>query len=425
MIDPTLFNDHNGDYRGADGKVYTHPDFSNYTIFSLWDTYRAVHPLYTLLEPARVNDMIRTLLAIYDQQGRLPIWHLMGYETGTMVGISSQQVIAEAWLKGIRGYDTEKAFKAIKETALSDSLGMMYVKNLQWIPSDKQSRAVAKALEYCISDASTALMAKQMGKGEEYNYFSKRAQNYKQYYDHATGFFRGKDSDGNWRQPFDPLRSTRPWAADYAEGNAWQYLWLVPEDVKGLQELLGGERVFVSRLDSFFSVQSPADGGTLSDLTGLIGQYAHGNEPSHHIAYLYAFAGQQWRSAEKVHYILKEFYRDKPDGTIGNEDCGQMSAWYVFSSMGFYPVFPASGKYVIGSPLFDKVTLPLARGRSFELRTIRQHPEDIYVQSIALNGVRYTKSYILHEDILKGGTMVMTMGSHPNKDFGNDPADRP
>ncbi|MBN9381132.1 MAG: GH92 family glycosyl hydrolase [Chitinophagaceae bacterium] len=425
MIDPSLFNDYNGDFRGADGKVYAGQGFSNYTIFSLWDTYRAVHPLYTLLQPARVNDMIRTMLAIYDQQGRLPIWHLMGYETGTMVGISSQQVIAEAWLKGIRGYDGERAFRAIKATALSDSLGMMYVKNLQWIPSDKQSRSVAKALEYCISDASTALMAKQMGKEEDYTYFSRRAQNYKLYYDPAVGFFRGKESDGSWRQPFDPLRSTRPWAHDYAEGNAWQYLWLVPEDVKGLMDLLGGEKMFVTRLDSFFIVQSPADGGTLSDLTGLIGQYAHGNEPSHHIAYLYASAGQQWRTAEKVHYILKEFYQAQPDGTIGNEDCGQMSAWYVFSSMGFYPVFPASGKYVIGSPLFDKVTLALDGGRRFEVRVVRDSPEDIYVTGATLNGERYTKSYILHEDILKGGALVLTMGRDPNKDFGRDPADRP
>jgi predicted alpha-1,2-mannosidase len=381
--------------------------------------------LYTLLEPARVNDMIKTMLAIYDQQGRLPIWHLMGYETGTMVGISSQQVIAEAWLKGIRGYDGERAFRAIKATAMSDSLGMMYVKDLQWIPSDKQSRSVAKALEYCISDASTALMAKQMGKEEDYAYFSKRAHNYRQYYDPATGFFRGKQTDGSWRQPFDPVKSTRPWAVDYAEGNAWQYLWLVPEDVKGLMDMMGGEKAFVARLDSFFHLQTPAGVDGLSDLTGLIGQYAHGNEPSHHIAYLYASAGQQWRTAEKVHYILKEFYRPQPDGTIGNEDCGQMSAWYVFSSMGFYPVFPASGKYVIGSPLFDKVTLMPHGQHPFEIHTIRNNPHDIYVTGATLNGVPYTKSYILHEDILKGGTLVLTMGSRPNKDFGSAPADRP
>ncbi|HMH23936.1 MAG TPA: GH92 family glycosyl hydrolase, partial [Puia sp.] len=414
MIDPAVYDDHN-----------TKETFTNYTVFSLWDTYRAVHPLYTIMHPERVNDMVKTMLAIYGRQGKLPIWHLMGNETGTMVGISSQQVIAEAYIKGIRGYDTDKAWAAIKATANSDSLGLMYVKDLKFIPSDKQSRAVAKALEYSISDASIALMAKQMGKTADYTYFSERAKNYKLYFDPVSKFFRGKLSDGGWRQPFDPIKSYRPWAADYAEGNAWQYLWLVPEDVKGLETLLGGEKAFTNKLDTFFSLKYPPDSNALADLTGLIGQYAHGNEPGHHIAYLYSYAGQQWKTAEKARYIVKEFYRDLPDGTIGNEDCGQMSAWYVFSSLGFYPVFPASGEYVIGSPLFDKASILVPGNKRFVVQTVGGGPENIYVQRMTLNGKAYKKGFISHQDIIRGGNLTIEMGNHPNYAFGAAEGDRP
>jgi predicted alpha-1,2-mannosidase len=426
MMHPSLFDDHNGDYRGVDNKIYKETSFSNYTVFSLWDTYRAAHPLYTLINPERVNDFVNTMLTIYDQQGFLPIWHLNGYETGTMVGISSLQVIAEAYLKGFKGFDAERAYNALKKTAMRDTLGLKYVKNLQPIPSDVRiGSPVARALEYAISDASIALMAKKMGKIDDYNYFMKRSENYKLYYDQASGFFRGKLTNGSWNPNFDPIKSTRPWAADYAEGNSWQYLWLVPHDVKGLIALLGGESAFISKLDTFFSLKPEVTAEVLVDLTGVIGQYAHGNEPSHHIAYLYSYAGQQWKTAEKVRYIMKEFYHDKPDGVIGNEDCGQMSAWYILSSLGFYPVFPASGVYVIGSPIFDKATINLDNGKKFTVSTINNSAANVYIQSIELNGKNYGNSYISHQDIIDGGTMLITMGNKPNYDFGKLQKDRP
>jgi predicted alpha-1,2-mannosidase len=359
--------------------------------------------------------MVNTMLAIYNQQGRLPIWHLMGNETGTMVGISSLQVIAEAYLKGIRGYDVEKVYEAIKATAMSDSLGMMYVKKLQAIPSDKNMRSVSRALEYAVADGSIALMAKALGRTEDYEYFSKRAKNYQLYFDPAVQFFHAKMSDGSFRPVFDPVKSYRPFADDYAEGNAWQYLWLAPQDVDGLTNLLGGKELFLKRLDTFFSLVPPHDPKALVDLTGLIGQYAHGNEPSHHISYLYNMLGQPAKTAEKIRYIMKEFYHDQPDGIIGNEDCGQMSAWYIFSSIGFYPVFPASGQYIMGSPLFDKATLKLADGKQFTVETVNNSAENMFIQSLQLNGKVYAKNYLLHSDIIKGGVLKVFMGSKPVK----------
>ncbi len=421
MIDPALFNDHNGDYRGADKKVYHHAAFDNYTVFSLWDTYRAENPLFDILQPKRAGDMINTMLAVYQQQGKLPIWHLMGNETGTMVGISSMQVVAEAYLKGIKGFDPVKAYEAEKGTATSDSLGMLYVKNFKPIPTDKQSRSVAKGLEYAVSDGSIALMAKRMGKTADYNYFMKRSKNYQLYFDPADQFFKGKLSDGSWTPGFSPLKSKNDL---YAEGNAWQYLWLVPQDVQGLISLLGGDEPFNKKLDEFFQIKSTEEDG-LADLTGLIGQYAHGNEPSHHVAYLYTYSGQQWKTAEKVRYIMKEFYLANTDGIIGNEDCGQMSAWYIFSSLGFYPVFPASETYVIGSPLFNKASINLDNGKKFTVEAINNSPANIYIQSLSLNGKRYDKTYILHRDIMNGGLLKIVMGSKPNYNFGKLQANRP
>jgi len=420
MIDPAIFNDHNGDYRGADKQVHTGARFTNYSIFSMWDTYRAAHPLYTLIEPERTADMINAMLDIYDQQGKLPIWHLNANETGTMVGISSMQIVAEAYLKGIKGFDVNRAYNAVKGTAMGDSLGLMYVKSFKPIPGDKFRGSVARGLEYGVSDASIALMAKALHKQDDYTYFQKRAQNYHQYYDSGTKFFRSVLLDGSRRPAFDAMKAPNP---DYTEGNAWQYLWLVPGDVPGLIKLLGGEKPFAARLDSFFTLEMKSS--TLQDLTGLIGQYAHGNEPGHHISYLYAYAGRQWKTAEKVRYIMKEMYHDKPDGIIGNEDCGQMSAWNVFSSLGFYPVFPASGAYVIGSPAVDKAVIQTPSGKPFTIIALNNSPENIYVQRITLNGKEYTKSYLLHTDIVKGGTLQFWMGSKPNYNFGTSPASRP
>ena len=412
---PSLYNDHNGDYRGADNEVYHSTGFDNYTIFSTWDTYRAAHPLFTLTQPDRVNDMVNSMLAIYDEQGYLPIWHLHGYETKTMVGISSIQVIAEAYLKGYRGFDAERAYEAVKTTSMLDIEGLNYLREFKPIPYDVGlGRTVGQAMELCISDGSIALMAKAMGKEDDYEYYNRRAKNYQLYYDHSVEFFRGKKSDGSWNPIFVPLSSKRSIAKDYAEGNAWQYLWLAPQDVSGLMELMGGRDKFISRLDSFFMLEPEDETEVLVDLTGLIGQYAHGNEPSHHIAYLYALAGQPWKTAEKVRYIMEEFYHDDPDGVIGNEDAGQMSAWYVLSSLGFYPVFPASTEYVFGSPLFEKATLHLQGGKSFTVKTENNSPENIYIQSVELNGEEHNKMTITHQDIMNGGVLKFVMGNTPN-----------
>jgi predicted alpha-1,2-mannosidase len=409
MIHPSLFDDANSKNANR-----------NYTIFSLWDTYRAAHSLYTLTNPDRVGDFVNSMLDIFDKTGALPIWHLNGYETGTMVGISSFQVIAEAYLKGCKGFDPQRAFNAMKTTAMSDLHGMEYDRAFKPIPSDKMKKhPVASALEYAIGTGAIALMAKSLGKTEDYEYFKKRSENYKLYYDDETGFFRGKMSDGRWNPVFDPLKSIRPYATDYAEGNAWQYLWLVPQDIYGLIDLLGGKTAFLDRLDQFFSLSNdPNDPNVLIDLTGLIGQYAHGNEPSHHIAYMYAYAGQQWKTARLTRQIMTEFYTDRPDGIIGNEDCGQMSAWYVFSALGFYPVMTASGEYVIGSPLFDKATINLDNGKKFTVEAVNNSAENVYIQSVELNGKPYPFTYITHNDIVNGGTLKIVMGKKPNYEYG-------
>ena len=425
MIDPSMFNDHNGDYRGTDKKVYKNASFTNYSVFSLWDTYRATHPLYTIIQPEKVNDMINSMLAIYQQQGRLPIWHLVGCETECMPGMSGVQVVAEAYLKGFKGFNVDMAFQAVKGSATRDELGLKYTKNLNYIPSDSVGESVAKAMEYAISDGSVSLMAKKMGNKAEADYYMKRSRNYRMYFDPATRFFRGKKADGTWNPVFNPVKTSHPWIDDYSEGNAWQYDWLVPQDVEGLIKLLGGDTAFVSRLDSLFTIESLYDPKAPPDIAGLIGQYAHGNEPGHHTTYLYAYAGQQWKTAEKVRYILKEMYHDQPDGVSGNEDCGQMSAWYILSSLGFYPVFPANGAYVLGSPLFDKATINLAGGKKFTVQAINNSPENIYIQSVELNDKKYENSYISHEDIMKGGIMKITMSNKPNVDFGKLLTNRP
>ena len=426
MIHPTLFNDYNGDYSGADSAVHLNADFQNYSVFSLWDTYRAAHPLYVITNPDRVGDFVNSMLDIFDRTGKLPIWHLMGWETGTMVGISSEEVIAEAYMKGCAGFDAERAYNALKTTAMLDTLGLGFVRDLMPIPSDSNvRRPIARALEYAIGDASIAQMAKKMGKQDEYEYFSKRAGNYKLYYDSESGFMRGKMKNGEWNPVFKPLSSVRPWSNDYAEGNAWQYLWLVPHDVEGLAELLGGEDIFIKRLDEFFTLESDDDAEVLIDLTGIIGQYAHGNEPGHHVPYMYSYFGQQWKTAEKVRYIMNEFYTDKPDGIIGNEDCGQMSAWYIFSSLGFYPVFTASGDYVMGSPLFDKATIKLDNGKTFVVETINNSADNMYIQSVELNGKEYSHTFITHDDIMNGGSLKINMGGKPNFQYGNDKKYRP
>ena len=417
FMQPIMFNDCSGEYRGTDKNIYGDPGFTNYTVFSLWDTYRAAHPLYTLVQPERVPDFINSMLAIYEQQGRLPVWHLYGSDTNEMIGIQSVPVIADAILKDVKGFNYERAYQAMKASMMSDYKGLSYVTDLEYIPADKENESVAKGLEYAIADWGVAQVARKLGKTEDYEYFSKRALAYQNYWDKVTHFFRGKNRDGSWVTPFNPVHSTHRNDA-YCEGNGWQYTWLVPHDVEGLISLFGSKEAFVSKLDSLFLVNEDLGDAASPDISGLIGQYAHGNEPGHHTVYLYSFVGQQWKTAEKVDYILSHMYSDLPDGLQGNEDCGQMSSWYVFSALGFYPVNPSDGMYVFGRPIFDKVVLKLPENKVFEIRANNNSAENKYIQSIELNGQPYNKLYISHADIMAGGTLVFTMGNRPNEQFG-------
>ena len=417
FMQPIMFNDCSGEYRGTDKNIYGDPAFTNYTVFSLWDTYRAAHPLYTLVQPERVPDFINSMLAIYEQQGRLPVWHLYGSDTNEMIGIQSVPVIADAILKDVKGFNYERAYQAMKASMMSDYKGLSYVTDLEYIPADKENESVAKGLEYAIADWGVAQVARKLGKTEDYEYFSKRALAYQNYWDKDTHFFRGKNRDGSWVTPFNPVHSTHRNDA-YCEGNGWQYTWLVPHDVEGLISLFGSKEAFVSKLDSLFLVNEDLGDAASPDISGLIGQYAHGNEPGHHTVYLYSFVGQQWKTAEKVDYILSHMYSDLPDGLQGNEDCGQMSSWYVFSALGFYPVNPSDGMYVFGRPIFDKVVLKLPENKFFEIRANNNSAENKYIQSIELNGQPYNKLYISHADIMAGGTLVFTMGNRPNEQFG-------
>lgn len=424
MILPSLYNNADGSFLGTDKKEYSNPGFNNYTVFSLWDTYRAAHPLFTITQPERVNDMIKTMLTIYQHQGKLPVWHLMGCETNTMVGYHAVPVIIDAYFKGYRDYDISLAYEAVKASAMNDEFGVNYLKELGFIPAEKEIESVAKAMEYAIDDWCIAQMAKDLGHNDDYDYFMKRAKAYTEYFDPETRFMRGKLTNGEWREPFSPFHSSHR-DDDYCEGNGWQYLWLVPQDVEGLIALLGGDKPFTAKLDSLFTVDSELEGDASPDISGLIGQYAHGNEPSHHTIYLYAFAGEQWKTAEKARQVLSELYFDQPDGLSGNEDAGQMSAWYLLSSMGMYPVNPAGGIFVFGSPTVDKAEIKVANGHTFTVKATNNSKTNIYIQSVTLNGKPYTKSFITFNDMMKGGELVFEMGATPNKEFGTNRADRP
>jgi predicted alpha-1,2-mannosidase len=424
MIAPSLFNDVNKDYRGTDKKVYKKANFSNLTTFSLWDTYRAANPLYTILHQDKVSDVVNTMLAIYKQQGKLPVWHLMGSETNTMVGYHAVPIIVDAYLKGYRGFDVNLAYEAIKQSAMQKTDGIEYIQELKYIPGDKINESVGKALEYAIDDYCIAQMAKALNKTADYTYFSKRSKLYSLYFDPSVQFMRGKLANGNWRSPFDPF-SSKHREDDYVEGNAWQYTWLVPQDVEGLIKLFGGDKAFTNKLDSLFTI--PLDLGTNGspDISGLIGNYAQGNEPNHHIPYLYTYAGQPWKTADLIRKIDHDFYSSKPDGLCGNEDVGQMSAWYVFTAMGFYPVNPANGAYVFGTPLLNDATITLAGNKKFSIKVIGNSAENKYIQKIVLNGKPYSKSYILHKTIVTGGNIEIYMGNKPSETWGVKPEDRP
>ncbi len=421
---PALFNDANGDYRGTDKKVYPKAAFANYTTFSLWDTYRTEQSLFTLAQPERVGDMMQSMLAIGRQQGKLPIWPLMGSETNCMVGYSAVPALAEAYLKGTPGLDGNELLAQMKASSTRDDQGSQYVKSIGFIPADKESESVAKAMEYAIDDWSIAQVAKKLGRADDYQTYSARALYYKKYFDPHTRFMRGLTSDGKFQVPFDPIQSIHR-QNNYTEGNAWQYTWLVPHDVPGLVGLFGSDAAFAQKLDSLFIVKGSLGESASPDISGLIGMYAHGNEPSHATTYLYAYAGQQWKTAEKVRQVLREMYRDQPDGISGNEDCGQMSAWYILSALGFYPVSPTSGAYVLGSPVVDKATIRLPQGKTFVINVQNNGPQNPYIQSAKLNGQDYPNTYLLHRDIVAGGTLQLTMGPQPNRTFGAAPANRP
>lgn len=424
MIAPSVFSDVNGEYRGADGKTHK-GDFTDYTTFSLWDTYRAAFPLMTLIQPEMQRDLAETMLHIFKQQDKLPVWHLMGNETDCMVGNPGIPVLVDIALKGFN-VDKKAVFEAVKASAMRDERGMGLLKKYGYIPCDldPEKETVAKGLEYALADACIAKLAKQLGKTEDYKYFYKRSQSYRDFYfDKQTKFMRGVTSDHKFREPFDPF-STVHRQDDYTEGNAWQYVWLVPHDVHGLVSAFGGEKPFVSKLDSLFIVNGDMGAEASPDITGLIGQYAHGNEPSHHILYMYNYVGQPWKGADKIRYVLANLYHDDFDGLSGNEDVGQMSAWYILSSVGFYQVDPAGGRYVFGSPLFDEATLNVGNGKTFRVVAHNNSSENKYIQSAKLNGKPYTRSYIDFKDIVRGGTLEFVMGNKPSQ-FGVKPSDRP
>ena len=413
MIAPSVFCDVNGEYRSADGNVAS-ANFTNYTTFSLWDTYRAAHPLMTIIHPDRMADMAKTMIDICRKQGKLPVWHLMGNETDCMVGNPAVPVLADMVLKGFVD-DKMAAFEAMKTSAMLDERGMDMLKKYGYLPFDKVegNESVSKGLEYALADWCIAQVAGKFGKKKDYRYFYDRSMAYKHYFDKNTEFMRGKDSNGNFHSPFDPFQSVHQ-NSDYTEGNAWQYTWLVPHDVHGLVKLFGSEQRLVQKLDSLFIVEGDLGKDASPDVSGLIGQYAHGNEPSHHVIYMYNYLGQPWKAAPMLRKVMRELYSNSPDGLCGNEDVGQMSAWFVLSSMGIYQVEPAGGKYVIGSPLFNKVSVDVGNGKTFTVIANNNSPENIYVQSATLNGKNLSKSYISHNDIVRGATLVLEMGPKPS-----------
>lgn len=414
MTSCSKFNDVDCEYRGADGKVHK-ADFTNYTTLSLWDTYRAAHPLMTVAFPEMQRDFAQTFLNIYKQQGRLPVWHLMGSETDCMVGNPGAIVLADLTMKGFVE-DKELALEALKATQMKDIRSLGLLKKHGYIPwnLEPENETVAKALEYCAADDGVAKVAKLLGKKDDYEYFFNRSRSYKKYYDPETRFLRAVGTDGKFRLPFNPFFAEHR-TNDYTEGNAWQYTFLVPHDVKGLIKLFGSDKAFMSKLDSLFFVEGWAGDNASPDMSGMTGQYAHGNEPSHHVIYMYNYAGRPDKAAPMLRKMLNEMYLDQPDGLSGNEDVGQMSAWYILSSVGLYQVDPVGGRFVIGSPLFDKATVNVGGGKTFTVVAKNNSEKNIYVQSARLNGKTLKNSYVDFNDIRHGGTLELVMGPKPSK----------
>ncbi len=420
LLAPNLYMDVDGRYRDMDLNVYQSNDHTHYTVFSLWDTYRAAHPLYTIIDQKRTTDFIKTFIKKYESGGILPIWDLSACYTGCMIGNHAIPVIADAYIKGIEGYDKNKALESMIHSSVQDRLGLAEYKNKGFISVEKEAESVSKTLEYAYDDWCVAAMAQQMGDKKTYDQFSSRSLNYRNLFDPESKFFRGRMRN-TWQSPFDPYEVNN----NYTEANAWQYGFYVPHDMDGFISLHGGKEKLENKLDELFAAQTSTSGRDQADITGLIGQYAHGNEPSHHIAYLYNFLNKPWKTQEKAREITQTMYSNTPDGISGNEDCGQMSAWYVFSALGFYPVTPGTLDYVIGSPSVSSAAINLENGNTFRVTTLNNSQKNIYIQSVTLNGDAYTKSYISHSDIMAGGILHFNMGPKPNQEWGSKDADIP
>ena len=416
MIQPNTMSDVNGEYMAAD---YTTRKVANnethYTTFSLWDTFRASHPLYTLLEPERVTDFVKSMIRQYEYYGYLPIWQLWGQDNYCMIGNHSIPVITDAILKGIPGIDMEKAYEAVYNSSVTSHPNSPFEvwEKYGFMPENIQTQSVSITLEQAFDDWCVAQLAAKLNKDADYQRFHKRSEYYRNLFHPKTKFFQSKNDKGEWIEPFDPYQYGGNGGHPFTEGNAWQYFWYVPHNIQALMELTGGTKAFEQKLDTFFTSNYKSEQMN-HNASGFVGQYAHGNEPSHHVAYLYNFAGQPWKTQKYVSHILNTLYNNTSSGYAGNDDCGQMSAWYVFSAMGFYPVNPADGRYIIGSPLLDECTLKLAGNKEFHIRTIRKSPEDIYIQSVTLNGKKHKDFFITHQDIMNGGTMVFKMGKKPS-----------
>ncbi|MFA6469994.1 MAG: GH92 family glycosyl hydrolase [Bacteroidota bacterium] len=412
MIAPNTFSDADGRYRGMDGIVHSTKDRTHYTVFSLWDTFRALHPLMTIIDERRTAEFINTFLAQYDESGLLPVWELCSNETYCMIGYHSVSVIADAVGKNIPGFDRKHALQAMVTSAEKDHFGLSQYRSRGYVPSEKESESVSKTLEYAYDDWCIASTADKLGVEDLAKKFYRRSMSYRNVFDPSVGFMRGK-KNSMWSEPFSPSAVS----LDFTEANSWQYSFFVPHDIDGMMELYGGRLSFIQKLDDLFSVSSTLEGRQQSDITGLIGQYAHGNEPSHHMAYLFTYAGAPWKTQERTRQILQQLYSDKPDGLSGNEDCGQMSAWYVMSAMGLYQVAPGKPEYVLTSPIFDSVIVRLQNGKRFTISTRRNTPEDIYIQSVSKNGKALADLFISHADILDGSSLVIELSSSIAKRF--------
>ncbi len=407
MLAPTLLSDVDGRYRGTNNEIFTAEGYQRHCTFSLWDTYRALHPWMTIVQAEKMPDVTASLLSFYEEAGQLPVWSMAGKETNMMIGYHAVPVLTDAILKGY-SVDTLQAYEAMKASAMQDDFGLEAYKELGYVPYEHGSWNVSLTLEYAFDDWCVAQVAQLLGKTEDYNYFSKRAQNYRNHFDAKTQFFRAKGKDGAFKEEWDPL-AYEP--SDYCEANAWQYYWYVPQDVDDLIELSGGQAQFVDKLDQMFTTEQEI-GESPDWISGYIGQYVHGNEPSHHVPYLYQYAGQPAKTQARLREVMNELYTTAPDGLAGNEDCGQMSAWYLFSALGFYPVNPSNGEYVLGSPEVERATIQLAGNKTLKVIAENQSPDHIYVKSVQLNGQELEAFYLTHEQIMQGGTLVFEMSAN-------------